>query len=133
MTKKVNEFLNPLPARLHFAENLQDPDLSAYQFIIMDSVNDLGLKINEYKEIRKQYPDTAFIFILQHTKAGDFKGGKDWEHIAEIAGEVSKGVVTVTKNRYAPKSTLDFFQQFGMEWQEPVNKQKLKPTRSMTY
>jgi archaellum biogenesis ATPase FlaH len=127
MTKKVNEFLNPLPSRLHFAENLQDPDLSNYQFIILDSVNDLGLKINEYKELRKEHPDKAFIFILQHTKAGDFKGGKDWEHIAEIAGEVHKGVVNVTKNRYAPKNTLDFFRQFGIQWQEPVNKQKLKP------
>ena len=122
MTKKVNEFLNPLPARLHFAENLQDPNLSDYQFIILDSVNDLGLKINEYKEMRREHPDTAFIFILQHTKAGDFKGGKDWEHIAEIAGEVYKGVVTVTKNRYAPKSTLDFFRQFGIQWQEPQSK-----------
>ncbi|MBX7090371.1 MAG: hypothetical protein K1X62_07455 [Cyclobacteriaceae bacterium] len=122
MTKKVNEFLNPLPERLHFAENLQDPDLSQYQFIILDSVNDLGLKINEYKELRKEHPDTAFIFILQHTKAGDFKGGKDWEHIAEIAGEVHKGVVNVTKNRYAPKNTLDFFRQFGIQWQEPAGK-----------
>ena len=127
MTKKVNEFLNPLPSRLHFAENLQDPDLTDYQFIILDSVNDLGLKINEYKELRKQHPDKAFIFILQHTKAGDFKGGKDWEHIAEIAGEVHKGVVNITKNRYAPKNTLDFFRQFGIQWQEPVNRQKLKP------
>ncbi len=126
MTQKVNEFLTPLPARLHFAENLKDPNLSDYQFIILDSVNDLGLKINEYKEIRKEHPDTAFIFILQHTKAGDFKGGKDWEHIAEIAGEVHKGVVSVTKNRYAPKSSLDFFAQFGIQWQEPLNKQKLK-------
>lgn len=126
MTKKVSEFLSPLPSRLHFAENLQDPDLSNYQFIIMDSVNDLGLKINEYKELRKDHPDTAFIFILQHTKSGDFKGGKDWEHIAEIAGEVHKGVVNVSKNRYAPKSTLDFFKQFGLQWQEPVSKGKLK-------
>ncbi len=126
MTKKVNEFLNPLPSRLHFAENLQDPDLSDYQFIILDSVNDLGLKINQYKELRKEHPDKAFIFILQHTKAGDFKGGKDWEHIAEIAGEVHKGVVNITKNRYAPKGTLDFFRQFGIQWQEPMAKQKLK-------
>jgi hypothetical protein len=128
MTKKVNEFLNPLPSRLHFAENLNDPDLSQYQFIILDSVNDLGLKINQYKELRKEHPDKAFIFILQHTKAGDFKGGKDWEHIAEIAGEVEKGVVTLTKNRYAPKSMLDFFKQFGIQWQEPASKQELSRT-----
>lgn len=121
MTKKVNEFLNPIPSRLHFAENLKDPDLSDYQFIILDSINDLGLKMNEYKELRAEFPETAFVFILQHTKAGDFKGGKDWEHIAEIAGEVHKGVVSITKNRYAPKNALDFFSQFGLRWQEPAN------------
>ena len=132
MTKKVNEFLNPLPARLHFAENLKDPDLSHYQFIIMDSVNDLGLKMTEYKQIRKEHPDTAFIFILQHTKAGDFKGGKDWEHVAEIAGEVHKGVVNITKNRYAPKSALDFFQQFGMQWQEPLTTSNLSEAQKVT-
>jgi hypothetical protein len=83
--------------------------MSKYGFVTLDSVNDLGLKINDYKEIRKAYPNTAFIFILQHTKAGDFRGGKDWEHTAEIVGEVTKGVVTITKNRYAPKTSLDFF------------------------
>jgi hypothetical protein len=126
MTKKVSEFLNPFPQRLHFAENLKDPDLSQYDFVILDSVNDLGLKINDYKEMRKAYPDTAFIFILQHTKSGDFKGGKDWEHIAEIVGEVHKGVVTMTKNRYAPKTSLDFFKQFGLQWQEPDDAATLK-------
>jgi hypothetical protein len=127
MTKKVNEFLNPLPQRLHFAENLVDPDLSEYQFVVLDSVNDLGLKINQYKEIRKDHPETAFIFILQHTKAGDFKGGKDWEHTAEIVGEVHKGVVSITKNRYAPKNSLDFFRQFGIQWHEEPTNPKLKP------
>jgi hypothetical protein len=124
MTKKVGEFLNPFPKRLHFAENLKDPDLSQYDFVILDSVNDLGLKVNDYKEIRKDYPETAFIFILQHTKSGDFKGGKDWEHMAEIVGEVRKGIVTMTKNRYAPKTSLDFFKQFGLQWQETDDAKK---------
>ena len=53
-----------------------------------------------------------------------FQRWKDWEHIAEIAGEVHKGVVNISKNRYAPKSTLDFFRQFGIQWQEPMTKQK---------
>jgi hypothetical protein len=126
MTKKVNEFLNPIPQRLHFSENLKDPNLSDYSFVILDSVNDLGLKINQYREIRKAHPDTAFIFILQHTKAGDFRGGKDWEHLAEIVGEVHKGIVRITKNRYAPKSTLDFFKQFGLQWQEAGDSSAIK-------
>lgn len=127
MTTKVKDFLVPFPQRLHFAENLQDPNLSDYDFVILDSVNDLGLKINQYKEMRKDHPNTAFIIVLQHTKAGDFKGGKDWEHIAEIVCEISKGAVNTTKNRYAPKNSLDFFKQFGIQWQEPTNEPPLKP------
>lgn len=127
MTDKVNDFLNPLPKQLHFAESLQDVDLSKYEFVILDSVNDLGLNINQYKEIRKENPDIAFILILQHTKAGDFRGGKDWEHKAEIVGEVNKGVVTLSKNRFGSKNSLDFFRQFGLQWQEPTNEPSLKP------
>ncbi len=119
MSAKVKEFVNPLSERLHFAENLNDPELSNYDFVILDSVNDLGLKLNQYKELRKQYPETAFIFILQHTKSGEFRGGKDWEHLAEIVGEIHRGAVTITKNRYSDKTSFDFFRHFGLEWQEP--------------
>lgn len=127
MTKKVNEFLNPIPQRLHFSENLIDPNIADYDFVILDSVNDLGLNARQFKQMRKDHPDIAFIAILQHTKARDFRGGKDWEHIPEIVGEVYKGVVTVTKNRYAPKNTLDFFKQFGIQWQEPEGSPSPKP------
>jgi hypothetical protein len=124
MTQKVNEFLTPLPTRLHFAENLTDPKLSGYDYIILDSVNDLKLKLNDYKEIRKKHPDKAFIFILQSTKSGDFRGGKDWEHLAEVVGEVHKGTVTMIKNRYGSKAILNFFKQFGLQWSEPVEEQQ---------
>lgn len=124
MTQKVNEFLTPLPTRLHFAENLTDPKLAGYDYIILDSVNDLKLKLNDYKEIRKKHPDKAFIFILQSTKSGDFRGGKDWEHLAEVVGEVHKGTVTMIKNRYGSKAILNFFKQFGLQWSDPVEEQQ---------
>jgi len=118
MTKKVQEFLSPRPDRLHFAENIKQPDLSQYDFIILDSVNHLKLKESDYDALRLAYPKAAFVFILQHTKGGYFKGGKDWEHNAEIVAEVSKGTINVSKNRYAPNSSLDFFKQFGIQWKD---------------
>lgn len=54
------------------------------------------------RSIRTKHSSLSFSI----PKQGDFKGGKDWEHIAEIAGEVHKGVVNISKNRYAP--TLGF-------------------------
>lgn len=109
MTEKVNTLLNPFPANLEFAENLKDPQLSNYDFIILDSVNDLGLQLQDYKDLRAKYPNTAFILILQHTKAGHYRGGKDWEHEIEIGGEVVNGVITIYRNRYGVKGSLNFF------------------------
>lgn len=109
MTEKVNTLLNPFPKNLEFAENLKDPNLSNYDFIILDSVNDLGLQLQDYKELRAKYPNTAFILILQHTKAGHYRGGKDWEHEIEIAGEVENGIITIYRNRYGVKGSMNFF------------------------
>jgi hypothetical protein len=119
MTEKITNFVNPKPVSLHFIDSLHGVDLSPYDFIILDSVNDLGLKPADYKDIVKQYPDKGYILNLQHTKAGKFRGGKDWEHIPAIVAEVSKGTITLTKNRYGNKGTLNFFKQFGLEWKEP--------------
>lgn len=109
MTEKVNTLLNPFPANLEFAENLKDPQLSKYDFIILDSVNDLGLQLQDFKDLRAKYPETAFILILQHTKAGHYRGGKDWEHEIEIGGEVENGVITIYRNRYGVKGSMNFF------------------------
>jgi hypothetical protein len=111
MTEKINTLLNPFPANLEFAENLKDPNLSNYDFIILDSVNDLGLQLQDYKDLRAKYPNTAFILILQHTKAGNYRGGKDWEHEIEIAGEVENGVITIYRNRYGVKGAMNFFNE----------------------
>lgn len=112
MTKKVKQFLTPFPHGFHFAENLADPEISDYRFVIFDSVNDLGMKPNDFKKIRQANPGVAFIFILQHTKDGKFKGGKDWEHLAEIVGEVKQGVFMTTKNRYHHRSLMKFLDDF---------------------
>ncbi len=111
MTEKVNELLNPFPPNLFFVENFKGVDLSDYEFVILDSVNDLGLKLQDYKDLRKAHPETAFILILQHTKDGNYRGGKDWEHEIEIAGEVQSGSITIYRNRYGVKGTMNFFNQ----------------------
>ncbi len=72
---------------LYFSKDLKDVDLNDYKAVFMDSVNHVGLDIASYKSLREKYPDQIFILILQKTKSGQFKGGKDWEHEIDIAGE----------------------------------------------
>jgi hypothetical protein len=109
LTTKVKELFHEFPPNLHFTEKVNQYDLSGYDFIVLDSVNDLGLTIADFKQLRQDYPNAAFILLLQHTKSGQFKGGKEWEHETEIAGEIINGVVTIYKNRYGVKGSFDFF------------------------
>jgi hypothetical protein len=136
MTQKINELVSPKPEGLHFIDSLESIDLTPYDFVFLDSVNDLGVRPNDFKAIVKQYSPKGYILNLQHTKAGQFKGGKDWEHIPAIVGEVSKGIVSLTKNRYMQqRNTLNFFEQFGLKWREPqptvyISNEKLPPNHN---
>ena len=110
LTDKVND-LPSRPDNLHFAEDVSNVNLNNYQFIILDSITDLRISLEAYKELRTQYPNTAFILILQVTKDGKFKGGKEWEHEVEIAGNVEDGVINIYKNRYGVKGSMNFFER----------------------
>jgi predicted ATP-dependent serine protease len=96
-----------LPENLYFAKGMTD--LTDYKFVIVDSITDMDLEIHDYKELRDIYKNTAFILVLQYTKGGEYKGGKEWEHECEIFTDVADGVITVTKNRYGVYGAYDFF------------------------
>lgn len=114
LVKKINALLPVRPSRLDFAANLSAPDLSEYDFIVLDSVNNLKLKLDDFKQLKKDYPHTSFIVVLQHTKEGNYRGGKDWEHDIEMAVKVEQGIATVYRTRYGVYGTLDFFSHFNI-------------------
>lgn len=99
LTDKVNQF-NIQSPNLFFSPDIKGINLSDYKFVFMDSINVLKLTLEDYVRLREQHPNTAFIIILQTTKDGKFKGGKDWEHEVEIAVEIIKRQPRVYKNRY---------------------------------
>ncbi len=107
MMGKEEEDEFELPENLFFAKGLTD--LTDYPFVILDSVNDLGLEIEDFKELKTIYSNTAFILVLQNTKSGDYRGGKEWEHEVDIAGEIEHGVINIFKNRFGVYSKYDFF------------------------
>ena len=106
---KVLEYLTPLPQNVHFAMDTHSSDLSQYDFVILDSINDIGLNLEDFKAMKRAHPNTAFVLLLQHTKAGQFRGGKEWEHEAAIAGVVNEGIISIYKNRFGVKGTMNFF------------------------
>lgn len=96
-----------IPKNLFFGKSFSD--LTDYNFIIVDSVNDVDLDIMDYREIRNIYPDKGFVLVLQTTKAEDYRGGKDWEHEADIAIFMKNGNTKMFKNRYGKFNCYDYF------------------------
>jgi hypothetical protein len=96
-----------IPSNLYFAKDLRD--LKPYDFIIIDSVNEMDLDIRDYREIRDIYPDKAFIMVFQVTKAGEFRGENQFRHETGFYAEIDNGVIDVKKNRYGKKVMYDYF------------------------
>lgn len=103
--KEENTF--EIPKNLFFAKGFSD--LQDYDFVIVDSVTEIDLDIVDYRELRNIYPKKGFILLLQHTKAGDYRGSKEWEHEVSIYGEIDLGKVQIFKNRYGEKHCYDYF------------------------
>lgn len=111
---KVKTYLNPLPANIAFAPNFEAIEnegsaVSNFDCVIIDSITDLKLSLEQFKAMKRDNPQTAFILVLQHNKDGTFRGGKEWEHEVQIVGEVSSGIISIYKNRYGTKGAMNFF------------------------
>lgn len=108
------------PSGIDFAANLKKVDLDEYDFLIVDSVTDLGMKLVDYKALRAAHKHLATILILMNTKDGKFKGVKDWEHVVQISCMLtSHGILTTKKNRYTDVGlTMDVFEDL------PITKRK---------
>lgn len=102
-----------LPKNLFFAKGMTD--LTDYKFVIIDSATDIGVDIDDYKEVSDIYENTSFIIVLQQTKSGDYRGSKEWSHEVEIFAELEEGKIYVTKNRYGVYGAYDFFNKEEIE------------------
>lgn len=75
---------------MFFSKNL-NIKLAAFQFIVIDSINSLGLDINAWRELRDMYPNTFFVLVSQVTKSGVFRGSQEWAHDVDVIVEVKNG------------------------------------------
>ncbi|WP_372365410.1 DNA/RNA helicase domain-containing protein [Candidatus Uabimicrobium sp. HlEnr_7] len=66
--------------------------------IIVDSLSDLGITLNELKSFRERVG--TLIYILHVTKKGDYKGSTDLVHYPQVQIIVSDGIARTKKNRF---------------------------------
>lgn len=107
LAEKLKDIKQSFSPNLHFSGDLDSSCLSNYEYelVILDSIQAAKLGLDEFKELVKNHPQTAFIIVLQKTKDGNFKGSKEWEHEIDTAAEVKFNdegvrVLDTYKNRY---------------------------------
>lgn len=119
-TKKMKELDIKDHPNLHFAPKLPT-SLTDFDAIFLDSVQSLGMDLKAYIKFAEQNSGKIIVPIIQSTKEGDFRGGKDWEHEVDIAGEIRNRKLILRKNRLDP----DFSEKSDKLWMdEMINSKK---------
>ena len=83
----------------------------SYNFIFIDSLDNMKIDADKMKKIRERYKNSALITISQSTKDGKMRGSYEIVHDCDIAVKVENGVASTTKNRFKEKGlTLSVFE-----------------------
>jgi hypothetical protein len=84
-------------------------DLSAYDFIFLDSVNKFGLSPEDLEKLKKANPGKSFIYIFQSTKEGKFRGTNEYQHDVDVVIEVPEKGKAVQFGRFNQGGQMDIF------------------------
>jgi len=95
---------------LFVADNLPK-DLSEYQFVILDSVNKLGLNPQDLAKLKADNPGVCFIYVFQTTKEGKFRGTNEFQHDVDVVIEVPEQGKAVQYGRFNQGGEMDIFEK----------------------
>jgi len=109
-TQEKFERLEAFDKNIFIAEELPK-DLSNYDFLVIDSVNDAKISDEEVEKIQKDFPNLSLIMVFQTTKDGKFRGENTWEHLVDTVIQVSNGKAITGKNRFGAKGEVDIFDE----------------------
>jgi hypothetical protein len=104
-----------------FVSDYLPEDLSKYQFIILDSVNKLGLSPQDLEKLKRNNPGKSFIFIFQTTKDGKFKGANSYQHDVDVVIEVQERGKATQFGRFNQGSEMSIFEDDQGEKTEELN------------
>jgi RadC-like JAB domain len=73
---------------------------NASQFIFVDSASDAGYSAQEIETIIEKYPQKGWIFSLQSTKTGSFRGSEEFAHLPDVLLKIEDRQIFIEKNRH---------------------------------
>jgi predicted ATP-dependent serine protease len=93
----------------NFDSIIKEVQINTFNFIFIDSLDNMKIDAHKMKELREHYKDSSIITISQSTKDGKMRGSYEIVHDSDIAVRVENGIATTTKNRFKEKGM-----QFGV-------------------
>lgn len=94
---------------LYVSSYLPD-DLVGYDFIILDSVNKLGLSPKDLEVLRRKNPGKSFVFVFQTTKDGVFRGNNEFQHDVDVVVDIPEKGKAVQFGRFNQGGEMRIFQ-----------------------
>lgn len=85
-------------------------DLNPYDFIILDSVNKLGLTPKDLEKLKADNKGKSFVYIFQCTKGGKFKGNNEFQHDVDVVIEVPERGKAIQYGRFNQGGELNIFE-----------------------
>lgn len=93
-----------------FVSSYLPEDLAEYDFIILDSVNKLGLSPKDLEVLRRKNPGKSFVFVFQTTKEGVFRGNNEFQHDVDVVVDIPEKGKAVQFGRFNQGGEMDIFQ-----------------------
>ena len=85
---------------IDFVEDYDPNQFKGYDAVFLDSTQTVGMKTEEFKILKRQYPNTSFILIFKANKDGTSKGNSSWEHDVDAIMHIENQSATMEKNRF---------------------------------
>ena len=63
---------------IDFVEDYNPSQFRGYDAVFLDSTQTVGMKPDEFKALKKRYPNTSFVLVFKANRDGSSKGGSDW-------------------------------------------------------
>ena len=90
---------------IDFVEDYNPSQFRGYDVVSLDSTQTVGMKPDEFKALKKRYPNISFVLVFKANRDGTSKGGSDWEHDMDAIMHIENQCATMEKNRFPGGST----------------------------
>lgn len=124
--------LNAFHPNIDIYENHLPERINNYDFIIIDSVNEMGISYDELCKLNEQGKQNgvSFIYLFKSTKNGSFRGSQEFEHLVQVSLKVAGGIASTQKSRFGGHGSVRIFNNETQKIAKFPNYQKAEAYRN---